>query len=112
MSCVGLGSTWGSQLEVSTGDMSDGLLGPMVTSGHYTPAMFVQKLAPRLRRSTRPEPRLVGVAQMVSGYSASLHSHTTLFRRDYKHQQVIMRRLTHRLRDRQRTHRRGNSSSH
>ena len=55
---------------------------PMVTSGHYTPAMLVQKLAPRLRRSTRPEPRLVGVAQMVSGYSASLHSHTTLFRRE------------------------------
>ena len=53
---------------------------PMVTRGHYTPAMFVQKLAPRLRRSTRPEPRLVGVAQMVSGYSASLHSHTTLIR--------------------------------
>ena len=52
---------------------------PMVT-GHYTPAMLVQKLAPRLRKSTRPEPRVVGVAQMVSGYSASLHSHTTLIR--------------------------------
>ena len=52
---------------------------PMVT-GHYTPAMLVQKLAPRLRKRTRPEPRVVGVAQMVSGYSASLHSHTTLFR--------------------------------
>ena len=42
--------------------------------------MFVQKLAPRLRKSTRPEPRLVGVVQMVSGYRASLHSHTTLSR--------------------------------
>ena len=42
--------------------------------------MLVQKLAPRLRKSTRPEPRLVGVAQMVSGYRASLHSHTTLTR--------------------------------
>ena len=42
--------------------------------------MLAQKLAPRLRKSTRPEPRVVGVAQMVSGYSASLHSHTTLIR--------------------------------
>ena len=54
--------------------------GPHAVTGHYTPAMLAQKLAPKLRKSTRPEPRVVGVAQMVSGYRASLHSHTTLIR--------------------------------
>ena len=51
-----------------------------MSAGQYTPVMLVQKLAPRLRKSTRPEPRLVGVDQMVSGYRDSLHSHTTLTR--------------------------------
>ena len=112
MSCVGLGSTRGSQLEVSTGHMSDGSPWSLVVTTH-------------LRCLSRSWPRGWGGAPGRSpgwwGWprwcrgTAPPYTATPLCseeKRLLQWHQVIMRRLTHRLRDRQRTHRRGNSSSH